>query len=95
MLIVLDQFEQWLHARRGEQDTQLVQALRHCDGGRCSAWCWCGMISGWPPVASCRTWKSDLLKATTARWSISSTRCTPARCWPPLAAPTAAARGHC
>ena len=31
---MLDQFEQWLHARRGEQDTQLVQALRHCDGGR-------------------------------------------------------------
>ncbi len=24
--VVLDQFEQWLHARRGEQDTQLVQA---------------------------------------------------------------------
>jgi serine/threonine protein kinase/formylglycine-generating enzyme required for sulfatase activity len=32
--LVLDQFEQWLHARRGEQDTQLVQALQHCDGGR-------------------------------------------------------------
>ncbi len=35
--VVLDQFEQWLHARRGEQDTQLVQALRHCDGGRLQA----------------------------------------------------------
>jgi serine/threonine protein kinase/formylglycine-generating enzyme required for sulfatase activity len=34
VLIVLDQFEQWLHARRGEEDTELVQALRHCDGGR-------------------------------------------------------------
>jgi serine/threonine protein kinase/formylglycine-generating enzyme required for sulfatase activity len=32
--VVLDQFEQWLHARRGEQDTQLVQALNHCDGAR-------------------------------------------------------------
>ncbi len=32
--VVLDQFEQWLHARRGDQDTQLVQALRHCDGVR-------------------------------------------------------------
>ena len=31
---MLDQFEQWLHARRGEQDTSLVQALRQCDGGR-------------------------------------------------------------
>jgi formylglycine-generating enzyme required for sulfatase activity len=34
VLIVLDQFEQWLHARRGEQSTELVQALRHCDGAR-------------------------------------------------------------
>jgi serine/threonine protein kinase/formylglycine-generating enzyme required for sulfatase activity len=34
VLIVLDQFEQWLHARKAEQDTELVQALRQCDGGR-------------------------------------------------------------
>jgi serine/threonine protein kinase/formylglycine-generating enzyme required for sulfatase activity len=34
VLIVLDQFEQWLHAKREEQNTQLVQALRQCDGGR-------------------------------------------------------------
>src|SRR5206468_5566237 len=33
VLIVLDQFEQWLHSRR-EEDAELVQALRHCDGGR-------------------------------------------------------------
>ena len=32
MLLVLDQFEQWLHAKRGEQNTELVAALRHCDG---------------------------------------------------------------
>jgi serine/threonine protein kinase/formylglycine-generating enzyme required for sulfatase activity len=32
MLVVLDQFEQWLSARRGEQNTELVAALRHCDG---------------------------------------------------------------
>jgi eukaryotic-like serine/threonine-protein kinase len=31
-LLVLDQFEQWLHARRGEESTELVAALRHCDG---------------------------------------------------------------
>ena len=36
-LIVLDQFEQWLHARRSEHDTQLVQSLRHCDGSRLQA----------------------------------------------------------
>jgi hypothetical protein len=34
MLIVLDQFEQWLHANREEQNTELVQALRQCDGTR-------------------------------------------------------------
>jgi serine/threonine protein kinase len=34
VLIVLDQFEQWLHARQGRQNTELVQAVRQCDGGR-------------------------------------------------------------
>ncbi|MFL5340508.1 MAG: SUMF1/EgtB/PvdO family nonheme iron enzyme, partial [Gemmataceae bacterium] len=34
VVIVLDQFEQWLHARRDETNTELVQALRQCDGGR-------------------------------------------------------------
>lgn len=33
VLIVLDQFEQWLHAKRNEANTELVQALRQCDGG--------------------------------------------------------------
>jgi serine/threonine protein kinase/formylglycine-generating enzyme required for sulfatase activity len=32
LLLVFDQFEQWLHARRGEEQTELVAALRHCDG---------------------------------------------------------------
>jgi serine/threonine protein kinase/formylglycine-generating enzyme required for sulfatase activity len=32
VLIVLDQFEQWLHAHRDEPNTDLVQALRQCDG---------------------------------------------------------------
>jgi formylglycine-generating enzyme required for sulfatase activity len=32
VVVVLDQFEQWLHARRGEPATQLAQALRQCDG---------------------------------------------------------------
>jgi serine/threonine protein kinase/formylglycine-generating enzyme required for sulfatase activity len=37
VLLVLDQFEQWLHAKRGEDNTELVQALRQCDGGRLQA----------------------------------------------------------
>ena len=32
VLIVLDQFEQWLHARKDQENTELVQALRQCDG---------------------------------------------------------------
>jgi serine/threonine protein kinase/formylglycine-generating enzyme required for sulfatase activity len=34
VLLVLDQFEQWLHARREEENPELVQALRQCNGGR-------------------------------------------------------------
>ena len=34
VVIVLDQFEQWLHAKKEERNTELVQALRQCDGGR-------------------------------------------------------------
>jgi serine/threonine protein kinase/formylglycine-generating enzyme required for sulfatase activity len=34
VLLVLDQFEQWLHTKRKEENTELVQALRQCDGGR-------------------------------------------------------------
>ena len=34
VLIVIDQFEQWLHAKKEEENTDLVQALRQCDGGR-------------------------------------------------------------
>jgi serine/threonine protein kinase len=34
LLIVLDQFEQWLHAAKEDERAELVQALRQCDGGR-------------------------------------------------------------
>ncbi|MDG2219778.1 MAG: SUMF1/EgtB/PvdO family nonheme iron enzyme [Rubripirellula sp.] len=34
VLIVLDQFEQWLHANKEQENTELMQALRQCDGGR-------------------------------------------------------------
>ncbi|HEV3025754.1 MAG TPA: ATP-binding protein, partial [Pirellulales bacterium] len=32
VLIVLDQFEQWLHRHRDDEATELVRALRQCDG---------------------------------------------------------------
>jgi formylglycine-generating enzyme required for sulfatase activity/serine/threonine protein kinase len=34
VLIVLDQFEQWLHANRDREHPELSQALRQCDGRR-------------------------------------------------------------
>ncbi len=37
ILLVIDQFEQWLHAKRREEDTELVRALRHCEGNRTQA----------------------------------------------------------
>jgi len=37
VVVVLDQFEQWLHAHRADQGTELVAALRQCDGGNMQA----------------------------------------------------------
>jgi eukaryotic-like serine/threonine-protein kinase len=37
VLIVLDQFEQWLFAKRDEHDPELLAALRHCDGAHLQA----------------------------------------------------------
>ena len=34
VLLILDLFEQWLHAKRSAENAELVQALRQCDGGR-------------------------------------------------------------
>jgi energy-coupling factor transporter ATP-binding protein EcfA2 len=34
VVVILDQFEQWLHAHKTEQDTELVDALRQCDGAQ-------------------------------------------------------------
>jgi len=37
VVIIIDQFEQWLHAHRSEPDAELVQALRQCDGVKVQA----------------------------------------------------------
>lgn len=34
VLIVLDQFEQWLHSRDAQSQRELIEALRQCDGDR-------------------------------------------------------------
>ncbi len=37
VVIVIDQFEQWMHGHRGQPETELVNALRQCDGARLQA----------------------------------------------------------
>ena len=37
VVIIIDQFEQWLHAHRPDPDCELVKALRQCEGGRVQA----------------------------------------------------------
>ncbi len=37
IVIIIDQFEQWLHAHRAEAEAELVKALRQCDGGHLQA----------------------------------------------------------
>jgi hypothetical protein len=37
LVLILDQFEQWLHAHPVLEGQPLVQALEHCDGGRLQA----------------------------------------------------------
>ena len=83
-LIILDQFEQWLHAKREEQNTDLVQALRQCDGGRVQCLV---MVRDDFWLAISRFLKEleiRCLEGQNTPSLISSTRTTPARCWPPL-----------
>src|SRR5271166_5246155 len=37
VLLVIDQFEQWYHAKGAEPETELANALSECDGGRVQA----------------------------------------------------------
>jgi eukaryotic-like serine/threonine-protein kinase len=37
VLLVIDQFEQWLFAKRSEVNSELTTGLRHCDGGHLQA----------------------------------------------------------
>ncbi len=81
VLLVIDQFEQWLHARRRARRTRNWSphfGTATASTSRPSLWC--GTISGWPPAASCGIWISDWSKARTApRW-IFSIPATPGKC---------------
>ena len=73
VLIVLDQFEQWLHAKKEEENTELVQALRQCDGGRvqCIVMVRDDFWMAVDPVHA-RTGSSTRRRPELGRWSISS-----------------------
>ncbi len=80
VLLVLDQFEQWLHARRGEENTELVNALRHCDGEHVQAVVLVRDDFWLAATRFMENWKSNCLRARTPPSSISSTLATPAKC---------------
>ena len=54
ILLVLDQFEQWLLANRGREGTELVKAFGHCDEERVRPSSWSETISWRQPFGS---WK--------------------------------------
>ena len=77
---MIDQFEQWLFARRGEQNTELVAALRQCDGEHVQAIVHGSgrFLDGGDPVHE-RPGDPTWSKARTRPPSTSSIFCTPAR----------------
>jgi serine/threonine protein kinase len=81
VLIVLDQFEQWLHAKKEQENTELIQALRQCDGERVQCIVMVRMISGWRRLASCGNWKFASWKVRTRLRSISFPFATLKKCW--------------
>ena len=52
VVIILDQFEQSLHAKKAEENAELVQLPVNATVAVCSASSWCGMISGSPSTGS-------------------------------------------
>ena len=84
VLIVLDQFEQWLHAKQDEENTELVQALRQCDGGRVQCIVmvrddfWLAVSRFMPDL------EVDLVPGRNSPSLIFSILTTPAKYWGPL-----------
>ena len=68
VLIVLDQFEQWLHAKNGRARTpSWCKPCGSATAGECSASSWFGTISGWPSSVSCASWRSRLVEGQNSR----------------------------
>ncbi len=76
ILIVLDQFEQWLHADHDGEDGELVQALRHCDGANVQCLILVREDFAIAAARFMRCSRSAWSRARTSQPSISSSRCT-------------------
>jgi serine/threonine protein kinase len=92
VLIILDQFEQWLHAQRGKFDGVLVRALRQCDGEHLQC---IVMVRDdfWLQVSDSSTiWRSICWKVTTRPLWTCLINAMPAKCWRSSVGPTTACR---
>ena len=69
LLIVIDQFEQWLNVNDGEAQTMLGETLRQCDGVTLQRCSWCATISRSPSRGFWRSWKSRCCKTAISRRS--------------------------
>ena len=60
VLLVLDQFEQWLHASEDRRKTRnWCRPSGSAMANGCRPWSWCGRISGFRSADSWPTWKSN------------------------------------
>ena len=87
VVLLLDQFEQWLHAHRGDADSELAAASallrrRTPAGGHPGSR---RVRAGGPPVPGI-PWTCGFRKASTGRRPTCSTRTMRASCWPNTAA---------
>ena len=80
VLLVLDQFEQWLHAKPGEENTELVAALRQCDGEHVQAVVMVRDDFWLAATRFMRDWRSACSKGRTSPSSISSIPAMPGKC---------------
>ena len=93
VLIVLDQFEQWLQPTPNEPPGRAGPGpapVRRRRGSRPS--CWSATTSGWPSRGSSSALEIRWSRGATPPPSSCSTPPTPARCWSSSAAPAAGSR---
>ncbi len=88
ILIVLDQFEQWLHSHTDMQQASLVQALRQCDGGRVQCIIMVRDDFWMAATRIMRKWKCASLKEATRLPSTCFRRVTHDECWQLLGVPS-------